>query len=76
MESWKYSRKFQVTWKPSLKPTYCGFFSFENGEACQSTLTMLHGKIGFSKPEVKKIGDVQSFLFLEEFKIYLSWNIS
>ena len=52
------------------------FLSFEKGEACQSILIMLRGKIGLSKPEVKKIGWVLSFLFLEEFKIYLSWNIS
>ena len=30
------------------------FLSFEKGKACQSTLIMLHGKIGLSKPEVKK----------------------
>ena len=52
------------------------FLSFEKGEACQSILIMLRGKIGLSKPEVKKIGCVWSFLLLEEFKIYLSWNIS
>ena len=34
------------------------FLSFEKGEACQSTLIMLRGKIGLSKPEVKKIGCV------------------
>ena len=33
---------------------------------------MLRGKIGLSKPEVKKIGCVWSFLLLEEFKIYLT----
>ena len=32
------------------------FLSFEKGEACQSILIMLCGKIGLSKPEVKKIG--------------------
>ena len=32
------------------------FLSFEKGEACQSILIMLRGKIGLSKPEVKKIG--------------------
>ena len=37
---------------------------------------MLHGKIVLSKPEVKKIGCMWSFLVLEEIKIYLSWNIS
>ena len=52
------------------------FLSFEKGEACQSILIMLCGKIGLSKPEVKKIGCVWSFILLEEFKIYLSWNIS
>ena len=30
------------------------FLSFEKGEACQSILIMLRGKIGLSKPEVKK----------------------
>ena len=42
--------KFQVTWKPSLKPTLrtCGFLSFEKGEACQSMLIMLRGKITLS----------------------------
>ena len=52
------------------------FLSFEKGEACQTILIMLRGKIGLSKPEEKKIGRVWSFLLLEEFKIYLSWNIS
>ena len=52
------------------------FLSFEKGEACQSILIMLRGKIGLIKPEVKNIGCVWSFLLLEEFKIYLSWNIS
>ena len=52
------------------------FLSFQKGEACQSILIMFCGKIGLSKPEVKKIGRVWSFLLLEEFKIYLSWNIS
>ena len=35
--------KFQVTWKPSLKPTLRtrGFLSFEKGEACQSILIIL-----------------------------------
>ena len=46
------------------------FLSFQKGEACQSILIMFCGKI--SKPEVKKIGRVSSFLLLEEFKIYLS----
>ena len=33
------------------------FLSFKKGEACpQSMLIMLSGKIGLSKPEVKKIG--------------------
>ena len=45
------------------------FLSFEKGEACQSILIMLRGKIGLSKPEVKNIGCVWSFLLLEEFKI-------
>ena len=45
------------------------FLSFEKGEACQSILIMLRGKIGLSRPEVKKIGSVWSFLLLEEFKI-------
>ena len=31
---------------------------FEKGEACQSILITLRGKIGFSKPEVKRIGCV------------------
>ena len=44
------------------------FLSFEEGEACQSILIILRRKIGLSKPEVS--------LLLEEFKIYLSWNIS
>ena len=48
------------------------FLSFEKGEACQSILIMLRGKIGLSKPEVKKIGCVWSFLLLEEFKMYLT----
>ena len=52
------------------------FLNFEKGEACQSILIMLRGKIGLCKPEVKKIGCVWSFLLLEEFKIYLPWNIS
>ena len=34
------------------------FLSFEKGKACQSTLIMLRGKIGLSKPEVKNIGCV------------------
>ena len=34
------------------------FPSFEKGEACQSILIMLRGKIGLSRPEVKKIGSV------------------
>ena len=34
------------------------FLSFEKGEACQSISIMLRGKIGLSKPEVKKIGCV------------------
>ena len=34
------------------------FLSFKKGEACQSILSMLRGKIGLSKPEVKKIGCV------------------
>ena len=34
------------------------FLSFEKGEACQSILIMLLGKIGLSKLEVKKIGCV------------------
>ena len=50
-----------------------GFLSFEKGEACQSILFMLRGKIGLSKPEVKKIGCVWSFLLLEEFKIHLAY---
>ena len=52
------------------------FLSFEKSEACQSILIMLRGKIGLSKPEVKNIGYAWSFFLLEEFKIYLSWNIS
>ena len=31
---------------------------------------MFRGKVGLSKPEVKKIGCVWSFILLEEFKIY------
>ena len=34
------------------------FLSFEKGEACQSILIMLRGKMGLSKPEVKKMGCV------------------
>ena len=34
------------------------FLSFEKGEACQSILNLLGGKIGLSKPEMKKIGCV------------------
>ena len=34
------------------------FQSFEKGETCQSILIVLRGKIGLSKPEVKKIGCV------------------
>ena len=34
------------------------FLSFEKGKACQSILILLRGKIGLSKPEVKKIGRV------------------
>ena len=34
------------------------FLNFEKGKACQSILIMLPGKIGLSKPEVKKIGCV------------------
>ena len=30
------------------------FLSFEKREACESMLIMLRGKIGLSKPEVKK----------------------
>ena len=54
------------------------FLSFEKGEACQSILIMLRGKIGLSKPEVKNIGYVWRFFLIEEFtwRIYLSWNIS
>ena len=37
---------------------FWGFLSFENCEACQSILIMLHEKIGLSKPEEKKIGFV------------------
>ena len=52
------------------------FLSLEKGEACQSILIMLRGKIGSRKAEikaeVKKNGCVRSFLLLEEFKIYLS----
>ena len=42
--------KFQVTSKPSLKLTLrtYGFLSFEKGEACQSILIMLCGKIALS----------------------------
>ena len=47
------------------------FLSFEKGEACQSIFIMLRGKMGLSKPEVKKMGCVWSFLLLEEFEIYL-----
>ena len=49
-ESWSNSRRAQVTWKPSLKPTLgtCGFVSFENGESCQSILIMLRRKIALS----------------------------
>ena len=52
------------------------FLSFEKGEVCQSISIMLRGKLCLSKPEVKKIGCVWSFFLLEEFKIYLPWNIS
>ena len=34
------------------------FLCFEKGEACQSILIMLRGKIGLSRPEVKKISSV------------------
>ena len=51
------------------------FLSFEKGEACQSILIVLRGEIGPSKPEVKKIGCVWSYLSLEELKIYSSRNI-
>ena len=34
------------------------FLRFEKGEACQSILIMFRGKLGLSKPEVKKIGCV------------------
>ena len=34
------------------------FLSFQKGDACQSILIMFCGKIGLSKPEVKKIGRV------------------
>ena len=34
------------------------FLSFQKGEACQSILLILRGKLGLSKPEVKKIGCV------------------
>ena len=34
------------------------FLSFEKGEACQSILIMYRGKIGLSRPEVKKVGSV------------------
>ena len=50
------------------------FLSFEKGEACQSILIMLRGKMGLSKPEVKKMGCVWSFLLLEEFKNLLVWK--
>ncbi|CAH3016147.1 unnamed protein product, partial [Porites evermanni] len=40
------------------------FLSFEKGEACQSILIMLRGKIGLSKPEVKKIDLVPNYLNL------------
>ena len=43
------------------------FLSFEKGEACQSILIMLRGKIGLSKPEAKNIGYVCRFFLLEEF---------
>ena len=51
------------------------FLSFEKGEACQSILIVLRGEIGPSKPKVKKIGCVWSYLLLEELKIYSSRNI-
>ena len=46
--------------KTSLKTDLANlrFLCFEKGEACQSILIMLRGKIGLSKPEVKKIGCV------------------
>ena len=44
------------------------FLSFEKGKACQSFLFMLRGKLGLSKPEVKKIGFVWSFLVLFDLK--------
>ena len=47
------------------------FPSFEKGEACQSILITLRGETWR-----KKVGCVWRFLLLEEFKIYLSWNIS
>ena len=50
-----------------LKRT-CGFLSFEKGEACQSLLIMLRGKIGLSKPEVKKIVVYEAFFDLKNLK--------
>ena len=44
------------------------FLSFEKGEVCQSNLIMLRGKIGLSKPEVKKIACVWSFFYLKNLK--------
>ena len=52
------------------------FLSFEKGEVCQSNLIMLRGKIGLSKPEVKKDRLCVKLFLLEEFKIYLPWNMS
>ena len=40
------------------------FLSFEKGEACQSILIMLRGKIGLSKPEVV----CEAFFYLKHLK--------
>ena len=78
MEKLKRLKKVSSDLKTILKTDLANlqFLSFEKGEACQSILIMLRGKVSLSKPEVKKIGCVWSFILLEEFKIYLSWNIS
>ena len=53
-------KKVSGDFKTSLKTDLANlrFLCFEKGEACQSILIMLRGKIGLSRPEVKKIGSV------------------
>ena len=41
------------------------FLSFEKGEACQSILIILRGKLGLSKPEVKRKVVCEAFFYFK-----------